>query len=75
MTGEKLADDEVTSGSVTTDVFPKSTRTYRYPRFARRIIGASSPVSMTVRRWCAAASPSAPVMVSLGEHFYSIYKP
>ena len=31
MTGEKLTDGEVTDGSVTTDVFPNSTRTYWYP--------------------------------------------
>ena len=46
MTREKLADGEVTGGSVTTDVFPNSTRTYRYPRFAQRITVASSPASM-----------------------------
>ena len=75
MTGEKLTDGEVTGGSVTTDVFPNSTCTYRYPWFARRITGASSPTSMVARRWCAAVSPSSSVMVSLGEHYYDIYKP
>ena len=45
MTDEKLTDGEVTGGSVTTDVFPILFRTYRNPRFARRITGASSAVA------------------------------
>ena len=48
LTSEKLVDGEVTGGSVTTVVFPNSTRTYRYPWFARRITGASSPASMVL---------------------------
>jgi len=50
LTGEKLADSEVTDGSVTTDMFPNSTHTYWYPQFAQRIIGASSPASMEAWR-------------------------
>ena len=75
MTGEKLTDGEVIGGSVTTDVFLILFRTYRYPWFARRITGASSPVSMAARRWRAAGSPSSSAMVSLGKHYYGIYKP
>ena len=38
--GKKLTNGEVTSGSVTTNAFPNSTRTYRYLRLARRITRA-----------------------------------
>ena len=75
MISEKLTDGEVTDGSVTTDVFPNSTRTYGYPRFARRFTEASSSASMVAQRRGAMVSPTSLVMVSLGEHCYDIYKP
>ena len=53
MTGKKLIDGEVIGDEVDTNMFSILFRTYRYPRFARRIIGASSPVSMAARWWCA----------------------
>ena len=46
MTGEKLADGEVTGGSVITNVFPNSFCIYRCPRLAQRLAGAISMVSM-----------------------------
>ena len=49
MTGGKLVDGEVTDSEVTDVVFLTLLRTYWYPRFARRIIGASSPTSMAAR--------------------------
>ena len=75
LTGKKLADGEVTDSSVTTAVFPILFRIYRYPRFVWRITGASSPASRVARQRRIAASLSSPVMVSLGEHSYGIYKP
>ena len=42
LTGEKLADGEVTGGSVTTDVFPNSIHIDQYPKLAQRLAGASS---------------------------------
>ena len=44
-----LADGEVTGNEVGTNVFPILFRTYRYSRFARRIIEASSTVAMAAR--------------------------
>ena len=75
MTSEKLADGEVIGGSITTDVFPNSTRTYRYPQFAQRITGASSTVSMAARRRRAVVLWPSLVMAWLGECGYGIYKP
>ena len=75
LTGEKLTDGEVTGGSVTTDVFPNSTRTYWYPRFARRSTEASLPVSMVARRRCTVVLWPSPVMAWPGKHGYGIYKP
>ena len=46
MFDEKLTDGKVTGDEVGTNVFPILFHTYRYPRFARRITGASSPASM-----------------------------
>ena len=70
----ELVDSEVTGDEVGTDVFPILFRTYRYPRFARRITRASLPVSKAAWRWCAAASPSSLAMLSLGEHYYGTYE-
>ena len=70
LTGEKLVDGEVTGNEVGTNVFPILFRTYTYPRFAWRITEASSPESMVAWRRRASASPSSPMMVSLGEHCY-----
>ena len=72
MIDEKLTDGEVTGGSVTTDVFPNSTRTYRYPRFARRITRASLPASMVAQRWHAVVLRPSPAMAWPGEHGYDI---
>ena len=75
MTGKKLADGEGTGGSVTIDVFPKSSHTYGYHRFAQRITGASSSVSMVARRWRAVVLWPSPATTWPGERGYSIYKP
>ena len=40
-----IADGKVTGDKVGTNVFPILFCTYSYPRFARRITGASSPTS------------------------------
>ena len=50
LTGGKLVDSEVTDGEVGTNVFPILFRTYRYPRFARRITGMTLLASMAARR-------------------------
>ena len=65
----ELADGEVTSDEVGTNVFPIVFRTYRYPRLARRITRASSPVSMAVVLW------SSLTTAWPGERGYGIYKP
>ena len=75
MTGEKLTDGEVTGDSVTTDMFPNSTRTYRYPRLSRRITGASSLVSMAAQRRRAVVLRPSPVIAWPSKHGYGIYKP
>ena len=53
MTGEKLIDGKVIGDEVGTNVLPILFRIYRYPRFARRITGASSPASMVAHWRCA----------------------
>ena len=50
MNDEKLIDGEVTGDEVDTNMFPILFCTYRYPRFAPRITGASSPMSMAARQ-------------------------
>ena len=60
MTGENLADSEVTGDEVGTNVFTILFRTYRYPRLARRITGATSPASMVARRRHAAVDLPSP---------------
>ena len=70
MTGGKLADGEVTGGSVTTDVFLNSIRIDRYPRLAQRLAKASSTVAMVARRWCAMVLRPSLTVTSLGEHDY-----
>ena len=75
MTSENLTDDKITGNEVSTNVFPILFRTYRYPRFARRITGASSPVSMVAQWWCVVVVRPSPVMAWPGEHGYGIYKP
>ena len=74
-TGEKLIDGEVASGSVTTDVFPNSTHTYRYPWFARRITEASLSMSMVVLWWRVVVLHPSPAMAWPGERGYDIYEP
>ena len=46
MTGEKLTDDEVTGGSVITNVFPNSFHTYGCPWLVQRLTRASSMAAM-----------------------------
>ena len=75
MTSDKLVDDEFTGGEVTGVVFLTLLRTYWYPRFARRITGASSPASMVARRWCTVVLRSSLAIAWLGERGYGIYKP
>ena len=75
MTGEKLADGDITGDEVGTNVFPILFHTYRYPRFARRITRASSLASMVARRWYAVVLQPSPAMAWPGEHDYGIYKP
>ena len=72
---EKLIHGEVTGGSVTTDVFPNLTRTYRYHQLARRITGASSPMSMVARRRRVVVLRPSLVVAWLGKCGYGIYKP
>ena len=71
----ELADGEVTSDEVGTNVFPIRFRTYRYPWVARRITGASSPASMPARQWCAVVLQPSPMTAWPGERGYGIYKP
>ena len=71
----ELTDGEVTGDEVTTVVFPIITCIHWYPRFARRITGATSPVSMVARWWCVVVLRPSPVMACLDEHGYNIYKP
>ena len=75
MTDEKLTDGEVTGDKVGTNVFPIQFCTYRYPWFARRITGASSPASMVARQQCTVVLQPSPAMAWLDEHGYSIYNP
>ena len=75
LTSEKLVNDEVTGGSVTTDVFPNSIRIYRYPWLAQRLTRTSSTVAMVARWWCTVVLRPSPAMAWLGEHSYGIYKP
>ena len=71
----ELADGEVTDNEVGTNVFPFLFRTYRYPRFAQRITGASSPASKVAQWWCAAVLWPSPATAWLGERGYGINKP
>ena len=71
----ELVDSEVTGDEVGTNMFPILFRTYRYPRFARKITGANSPASMVARRWCAVVLQPSPMMAWPGERGYGIYKP
>ena len=75
MTSEKLTDGEVTGGSVTTDVFPILSRTYRYPQFAQRITRASLPTSMATRWLRVVVLQPSLVMAWPSKHGYDIYKP
>ena len=70
MTGEKVTGDEVSS-----NVFRILFRTYRYPRFARRITRASSPMSMVARRRRVVVLRPSLVVAWLGKCGYGIYKP
>ena len=72
---KKLNDGEVTGDKVGTNVFPILFRTYRYPRFAWRITGASSSSSMVARWWCAVVLRPSLVTAWPGEHGYGVYKP
>ena len=71
----ELADGEVTGDEVGTNVFPILFHTYRYPRFAWRIAGASSLESMAARQWCVMVLQLSPVMAWPSERGYDIYKP
>ena len=75
MTSKKLTDGEVTDDEVGTNVFPILFHTYRYPRFARRITGASSPASMAAHRRLAMVLRPSLTTAWLGERGYGIYKP
>ena len=72
MVGEKLTDGEVTGDEVGTNVFPILFRIYRYPRFARRITGATSSASMAAQRWCPVVDSSSPAMACPGKRGYNI---
>ena len=74
MTSEKLIDDEVTNDEVGTNMFPILFRTYRYPWFARRVTGASSPASMVAQWRRAVVLWPSPVMARPGERGYDIYE-
>ena len=75
MTNEKLTDGEINGDEVGTNVFPILFRIYRYPRFARRITGASLPASMVARWRCTVVLQPSSMMAWPGEHDYGIYKP
>ena len=75
MTDEKLTDGEVTGDKVGTNVFPIQFCTYRYPWFARRITGASSPMSMAAWRRCAVVLRLSLMTAWPGDRGYGIYKP
>ena len=60
---------------VGTNVFPILFYIYRYPRFARRITGASSMASMVARWWCAVVLRPSSGIAWPSEHGYGIYKP
>ena len=75
LTGEKLIDGEVTGDKVGTNMFPILFRTYRYPWFAQRITGASSPASMVAQRWCVVVLQPSSMMAWPSERGYGIYKP
>ena len=70
MTDEKLADGEVTGGSVTTDVLPNSTRIDQYPRLAQRLGRASSTMAMVARRRRMEVLWPSLTVTSSGEHGY-----
>ena len=71
----ELTVGEVTGDEVGPNVFPILFRSYRYPRFARRITGASSPASMVARWWCTVVLQPSPATAWPGERGYGIYKP
>ena len=75
MTCKELINGKVTDIEVGTNMFPILFRTYRYPWFARRITGASSPKSMAARCRRAVVLRPSPTMAWLGEHVYGIYEP
>ena len=72
---QELADGEVTGDEVSTHVFPILFRIYRYPRFARRITKASSPVSMAAQRRHAVVLRPSLAMAWLGKRVYGSYEP
>ena len=71
LTGEKLIDGKVIGDKFSTNVFPILFGTNRYPRFARRIIEASSSASMVARWRCVVVLQPSSAMTSLGEHNYN----
>ena len=71
----ELSDGEVTEDEVTVVVFPILMRIYGYPRFGRRIIGATSPVSMVTQCQCAVVHRPSSATACSGERGYDFYKP
>ena len=74
LTGGELVGREVTGGSVTCIVLPTPLRTHWYPWLARRITGATSPVSMAAWQQCTVVDSSSQVIACLGECGYDISK-
>ena len=71
----ELGNGEVTGDEVSTNMFAILFCTYKYPRFARRITGATSSASMASQRWCAVVLRPSLVMACSGKRGYDIYKP
>ena len=73
--GRGLTSGKLIDGEGNDDVFLTLLCTYWYPRFARRITGASSPASMVARRWCAVVLRPSSATAWPGERGYGIYEP
>ena len=71
----ELADGEVTSDEVGTNMFPILFHTYRYSRFLWRITGATSATAMAAQQRRMVVLQPSPMTAWPGERGYGIYKP
>ena len=67
---EKLANGEVSDGSVITTTLDSPFRFDSYPRLAQRLAGASLAAAMVARRCRVVVLRPYSAMTSLGEHGY-----